>query len=115
MVPYSGQEYAHHGRYDLLPFDPSTMELVPTSRGEIPAGRRPIEGGYEENGAKLYHAVANVQGVKVPGKTGQHLCVRFYHFMMYILHDLIFYIPNSGGCNVSFGGSEIAIEHYELL
>ncbi|KAF9267707.1 hypothetical protein L218DRAFT_954898 [Marasmius fiardii PR-910] len=94
MVPYGGQEYAHHGRYDLLPFDPNTMELVSTSRGEIPAGRRPIEGGYEEDGSKLYHAVVNVQGVRVPGKTGPHL----------------------GGCNVSFGGAEIVIsDRYEIL
>ena len=28
---------------------------------------------YEENGAKLYHAVALVQGVRVPGMTGTHL------------------------------------------
>ncbi|KAG7089615.1 hypothetical protein E1B28_011281 [Marasmius oreades] len=94
MVPYGGQEYAHHGRYDLLPFDPNIMELVPTSRGEIPAGRRPIEGGYEEDGSKLYHAVANVQGLKVPGKTGPHL----------------------DGCNVSFGGAELVInDRYDIL
>ena len=49
------------------------MEFVRTSRGLIPQGRRPVEGGYEENGAKLYHAVAMVNGVRVPGKTGAHL------------------------------------------
>ena len=72
-VPYAGAEYAHHGRFDLLPFRPDQMELVRTSHGLIPAGRRPIEGGYEENGNKLYHAVAVVNGVRVPGKTGEHL------------------------------------------
>lgn len=75
-VPYAGQEYAHHGRYDLLPFDPQQMEFVPTAHGQIPAGRRPIEGGYEESGPKLYHAIGVVDGVRVPGKTGEHLYVR---------------------------------------
>ncbi len=72
-VPFGGGELEHHGRYDLLPFSPDTMELVPTSDGQIPKGRRPVEGGYEENGAKLYHAVATIHGIRVPGKTGPHL------------------------------------------
>lgn len=49
------------------------MELVHTSGGRLPPGKRPVEGGYEEHGAKLYHAVAEIKGVKVPGKTGEHL------------------------------------------
>lgn len=72
-VPYGGQEMEHHGRYDLLPFDPNTMEWVHTSQGRIPQGRRPVEGGYEESGPKLYHALGVINGVKVPGKTGEHL------------------------------------------
>lgn len=72
-VPYGGAEFEHHGRFDLLPFDPATMEWVPTSQGRIPQGRRPVEGGYEEHGGKLYHALATVQNVRVPGKTGEHL------------------------------------------
>ncbi|KAH0833296.1 hypothetical protein J3R83DRAFT_12361 [Lanmaoa asiatica] len=72
-VPYGGSEVEHHGRYDLLPFDKETMEWVPTSLGRIPAHRRPVQGGYEENGARLYHAVATIRGVRVPGKTGEHL------------------------------------------
>lgn len=71
-VPYGGSEVHHYGRYDLLPFDEETMEWVPTSLGRIPAHRRPVQGGYEENGARLYHAMATVRGVKVPGKTGEH-------------------------------------------
>lgn len=78
-VPYGGGEHGHHGRFDLLPFRPEQMEFVPTSHGRIPAGRRPVEGGYEEDGNKLYHAVAVVNGVKVPGKTGEHLYVSFLH------------------------------------
>ncbi|THH20720.1 hypothetical protein EW146_g660 [Bondarzewia mesenterica] len=93
-VPYGGGEYEHRGRYDLLPFTPETMVLVKTSHGKIPEGRRPVEGGYEEGGNKLYHAVAEVQGVRIPGKTGEHL----------------------GGCNVAFGGGEHIIgENYDIL
>lgn len=72
-VPYGGGEHEHQGRYDLLPFAPDMMEWVRASKGHIPNGRRPVEGGYEENGAKLYHALAVVDGVCVPGKTGEHL------------------------------------------
>lgn len=72
-VPYGGTEWEHNGRYDLLPYRPDTMELVPASEGKIPYGRRPVEGGYEDDGAKLYHALAVVNGVRVPGKTGEHL------------------------------------------
>jgi len=72
-VPYGGGEFEHHGRYDLLPFVPQMMEWVLTSRGQIPQGRRAIEGGVENHGAKLYHAVAKVGNVWVPGKTGTHL------------------------------------------
>lgn len=72
-VPYGGREHEHAGRYDLLPFDPATMEWVPTAHGQIPHGRRPVEGGYEENGEKLYHVLGTINGVRVPGKTGAHL------------------------------------------
>lgn len=71
-VPYGGVELAHYGRYDLLPFDSATMEWVTTSRGRIPYGREPVQGGMEENGS-LYHAIGVVDGVRVPGKTGVHL------------------------------------------
>ena len=74
-VPYGGMEHGHHGRYDLLPYIPNQMEFVPTSNGKIPYGRRPIEGGYEDHGAKLYHAVALINGIRIPGKTGEHLFV----------------------------------------
>jgi hypothetical protein len=83
-VPYGGTETEHHGRYDLLPFDPNTMEWVLTSAGRIPPGRRPIEGGYEEHGGKLYHALAQVNSVYIPGKTGEHLVRHTIHYL--ILH-----------------------------
>jgi hypothetical protein len=65
--------YGHSGRYNLLPFRPHEMEWVQTSHGQIPYGRRPIEGGHEEKGAKLYHAAALINGLKVPGMAGEHL------------------------------------------
>ncbi|KAJ7773227.1 hypothetical protein B0H16DRAFT_1511575 [Mycena metata] len=94
-VAFGAREVSHHGRYDLLLFDPAMMEWVPTSHGRIPEGRTPIEGGYEENiRDKLYHAAARVNNILVPGKTGHHL----------------------GAAHVSFGGGEHAVrEHYEIL
>lgn len=72
-VPYGGAEYEHHGDYDLLPIDTALMEWVPTSQGRLPVGRRLVVGGQEEHGAMLYHAMATVNGVAVPGKTAEHL------------------------------------------
>ncbi|EMD34059.1 hypothetical protein CERSUDRAFT_97985 [Gelatoporia subvermispora B] len=93
-VSFGGKELEHHGRYDLLPFDPRTMEWVPASHGQIPPGRRPVEGGYEENGTKLYHGLATIRGVRVPGKTAEHL----------------------GGCNAAFGGAEHVVRtDYAIL
>jgi len=70
------------------------MEFVPSSFGNIPADRRPVEAGYENDGIKLYHAIAELNGVKMPGKTGQHLT----------------------GCNVGSEGAEhIVSEGYEIL
>ncbi|KAG1793567.1 uncharacterized protein BJ212DRAFT_1490395 [Suillus subaureus] len=56
-VPYGSAEVEHNGRYDLLPFDPETMEWVRTSLGRIPHNRDPVAGGYEESGQSLYHAM----------------------------------------------------------
>lgn len=84
-VPYGNAEYEHHGRYDLLPFDESTMEWVPTSHGRLPPGRRLVEGGYEDHGGKLYHALAHVSGVNIPGKTGEHLVSRDHPSTIYCL------------------------------
>ena len=72
-VPFGGGEREHRGRYDLLPFVPEMMEFVLTSHGQVPPGRRPVKGGFEKSGHELYHAVALINGVKVPGKTGAHL------------------------------------------
>jgi hypothetical protein len=93
-VPYGSAEVEHIGRYDLLPFDPETMEWVRTSLGRIPRNRDPVAGGYEESGQSLYHAMGLVGGIWVPGKTGEHL----------------------GGCNVAFGNAEHVIDNdYDIL
>ncbi|KAJ3905263.1 hypothetical protein F5879DRAFT_951547 [Lentinula edodes] len=98
-VPYGGKEHHHDGPYALLPFDPETMELIPTSGGRIPNGRMPIVGGHErDHNVKLYHAVATVYArggiVRVPGKTAPHL----------------------SGCNFAWGGIErVFRSNYEIL
>ncbi|KAI1791655.1 hypothetical protein LXA43DRAFT_388915 [Ganoderma leucocontextum] len=94
-VSYGGKEYEHPGMCHLLPFNPATMEWVPTSRGKIPHGRRPVEGGYEEiGGDMLYHALAMVDGVRVPGKAGLHL---------------------AHGASVPYGNLEYIVSHYDML
>ncbi|KAI9512027.1 hypothetical protein F5148DRAFT_974203 [Russula earlei] len=93
-VSYGGVEITHQGRYDLLPFVPEHMEFVKTSNGLVPPGRRPVKGGFENDGKELYHAAAVINGVKVPGKTGPHL----------------------GGCNIPFDGMENVLnDDYEIL
>lgn len=49
------------------------MEWIPARHGIIPQSRRPVDGGYEASGERLYHAVAVISGVSVPGKTAVHL------------------------------------------
>ncbi|BGP58591.1 hypothetical protein JCM8202v2_006260 [Rhodotorula sphaerocarpa] len=72
MISFGGAEQPHHGRFDVLPIT-ENMEWVPAGYGELPKGRRPVEGGFESNGGHLYHALATIEGVQVPGKTGSHL------------------------------------------
>ncbi|KAK0219040.1 hypothetical protein IW262DRAFT_1074489 [Armillaria fumosa] len=74
-VPFGCREKAHTSRYDLLPFNPDTMEFVRTSHGRLPAGKRLVKGGYEEDGTPLYHGMAIHEGIKVPGKISHRLYV----------------------------------------
>ena len=71
-VSWGGSEVAHYGRYELLPIT-FQMEWVPTTNGDIPPDRHPVEGGYESSGEKLYHALARIKDIDVPGKVGKHL------------------------------------------
>lgn len=58
--------------FNLLPFS-DKMELVATSRGVIPHGRRPVEGNYDSQGRNLYHAILYVVGRRFPGMCAEHL------------------------------------------
>lgn len=59
----------HEGAFEVLRFDPDSMELVRSAYGEIPEGRTPVGGGWESDGRILYHGLGEVDGVLVPGKT----------------------------------------------
>ncbi|KAK0485425.1 hypothetical protein EDD18DRAFT_1083300, partial [Armillaria luteobubalina] len=56
-VVFDNTVISHKGRHDLLQFNPDTMELVCTSEGRIPVGKRPVKGVYEEDGMP-YHGIA---------------------------------------------------------
>ncbi|GAA5821793.1 hypothetical protein JCM10212_005331 [Sporobolomyces blumeae] len=92
MISFGGGEHLHQGRFDLLPIT-HEMEWVRASYGQIPKGRRPVEGGFEESGEHLFHAVMEINGIMVPGKTGQHL------------HGANF--PWNGGEHVEEGGYSV--------
>ena len=70
------------------------MMWVPASNGQLPDGLRPVEGGYEAAGQHLFHAVAQIDGVWVPGKAGQHLFE---------------------GSAFAFGGHEVSRRDYQVL
>jgi DM9 repeat len=95
----------------LLPINDQTMEWVLTSHGEIPSGQRPVEGGYEENGARLFHAIVCIDNVWVPGKTGEHL-VRD-HYCEYFL--ALTRLAKQRGANFPYGGERVVHENYQIL
>ncbi|KAK0485385.1 hypothetical protein EDD18DRAFT_1083297 [Armillaria luteobubalina] len=92
-VPFGGREKVHTSRYDLLPFNPDTMTFVRTSHGRLPAGKRLVKGGYEEDGTPLYHGMAMHEGIRVPGKISHRLA----------------------GCNITWGDMECVYSYYEIL
>ncbi|CCA74254.1 hypothetical protein PIIN_08207 [Serendipita indica DSM 11827] len=92
LLSYDNIQIRHNGRYELLPFDPNTMEWVPAREGRIPEGRRAVEGGYEYYGPRLYHALGIYNGSLVLGKTGCHLrgfCFGFEGFEHAIRSDYL--------------------------
>ena len=117
QLSYGGSEIAHTGRYDLLPFVPEHMEFVKTSHGRVPFGRRPVKGGFENDGSELYHAVAVIDGVNVPGKTGIHLVRPSGIFVAIVsMWKAGPHVSYQGGANVPYGGSEHAVnDDYEIL
>lgn len=58
--------------FSILPFS-ADMELVPTSRGVIPRGKHPVEGNYDGQGRKLYHAMLYAVGRRFPGMCAEHV------------------------------------------
>lgn len=71
-ISLGGFEVHHDGRFDLLPIT-SEMTWVAATKGELPEGHHPVQGGYEKSGQQLFHALARLKGCWVPGKTGRHL------------------------------------------
>lgn len=110
-VGYDGDEHDHWGQFDLLPINHQTMDWVPTSHGRIPLGRRPVEGGYEENGARLFHAIAYIDNIWVPGKTGEHIVRKD-------LPAILCYLTrhaNQEAAKIPYGGKEMICENYQIL
>ncbi len=102
---------SHEGRYDLLQFNPDTMELVRASEGRIPAGRRPVKGGYEEDGMPLYHGIAIYPNDRhrIPGKTSPRLYVLCT--IVCVAGQLLF----RHGCVYSYGNDVHLATDYEIL
>lgn len=77
-VPFNHRDGEHSGRWALLPFDPDQMEWVSASSGDIPAGKLPVDGGYEKDSehsrqCTLHFAQVSVEDKIFLGKTGPHL------------------------------------------
>ena len=77
-IPYLWREIevdwtADERPLNVLHVDPGAMEWMPTAFGRLPIGVQPVEGGYDKNGERFYHAICVFNDVTVPGKTGEHL------------------------------------------
>jgi len=71
FVLYDKGVLQHRGQFSLLCIT-DDMEWVPASDGVIPEGRVPVEGGFEETGHKLYHALDKTEPYYA-GKTAPHI------------------------------------------
>ncbi len=65
--PFCSHEIMHTRCYDLLPFNPNTMEFVLMSQGHFPARRKLVKGGHDQDGTLLYHSVATLNGIRISG------------------------------------------------
>lgn len=58
------------------------MELVHASNGQIPSGRKPVLGGFDESGNRLYHCLVfdGPAGAKcdIPGMTSPQMVPIFF-------------------------------------
>ncbi|KAH8929579.1 hypothetical protein BT69DRAFT_1256096 [Atractiella rhizophila] len=72
---WEGVEHGHKGPYDVLFFDEAKMCWIEANGGKPPTGweDRIVDGGYDEKGRRFWHALAEIQGLKIPGKAAIHL------------------------------------------
>ena len=59
--------------FDILSLNVELLEFLPTSRGVTPPGRRPVEGSYDAQGRKLYHAMLHFVGRQIPEMCSEYL------------------------------------------
>ena len=77
LFAMNGTEITPTTNYTLLLIDGSTMEWVPTRSGKVPPRKIAVEGGYEEDGTRLYHAMTHWNNLNVVGKTGEQIVCLF--------------------------------------
>ena len=58
---------------EVLAYDESVMEWIPTGNGQVPPARRPISAGCDDDGRALYYALGELNGGSVVGVTAEHL------------------------------------------
>lgn len=69
------------------------LRLVPhfSRRAELGVFSVDFLQGFEENGSHLFHAVMNIDGIQVPGKTGPHLVsLSLSGFLLTVTHTCQF-------------------------
>ncbi len=78
----------HNEYFDLLSYDASVYELVEAQSGVVPPGKRPVNGGYDQQGRALYHGIAlhseSGRKYRVPGEVSEHtvsICFRWTFFL----------------------------------
>lgn len=73
FVLLNGLDILYDGNYFILMYDSKSCEFewVNSELGDIPLGRTPVKGGYEESGEAWYHATVNVDSGYLPAKTNK--------------------------------------------
>ena len=88
-VGWGGAEHTVSKYQTLVPY--STINLTKASGGHVPSNA--IKGGHESDGTPLYLCSGEHMGGTHPGKTRDGFA----------------------GCNIGWGGKEVAINPYEIL
>ena len=94
------------------------MEWVSASDGIIPSGRMPVEGGFEETGESLYHAL-DKSSPSYAGKTAPHIG-KFSPFFFggEIRQSEPYIIDQKGGAEFVHGGQPlelVKLREYRIL